>query len=371
MTAERRTLKNLPGWPTLYGFQRVGHSFSLIGRVKVCADFLIHLFRSPNRLRPVPLCAAFSLLFVAIAAAQDAPLPTNQTIQVKVSRVNVGVVVTDAKGKFVEGLQRGSFHVFDNGAEQPITDFATIEAPGQVLLLIEAGPAAYFLQNANLFAATTMLNGLSAGDRVSVVRYIDAPLALLDFTPDKGVAQTALDGIQFNLGFGDLNLASSLYTVLDWLAQVPGKKTIVLISSGVDTSPPAAVTALQTRLQTGDVQVLCISTSGPLRNGKLGGKAKVLQTQEEFAAADQRLQWIADATGGRAFFPLSGKAFEETYRQVAQIVRHEYSLAFAPPAADGAIHQIEVEVDPADKPAKRKMPGLRVDHRKAYQAPKD
>ena len=324
-----------------------------------------------SRFLRVALCAAFPLPLAASARAQDAQVPTSQTIQVKVARVNVGVVVTDAKGKFVEGLKRESFHIFDNGAEQPITDFATIDAPGQVLLLIEAGPAAYFLQDTNLFAANTMLNGLSPGDLVAIVRYTDAPLALLDFTPDKGAAQMALDGIQFNLGFGDLNLASSLYTVLDWLAQVPGKKTIVLISSGVDTSPAAAVTALQTRLQTGDVQVLCVSTSGPLRNGKLGSKAKVQQTQEEFAAADQRLQWIADATGGRAFFPLSGKAFEETYRQVAQIVRHEYSLAFAPPVADGAIHQIDVKVNSAEAPVKGKTPEYRVDHRKAYQAPKE
>jgi len=313
----------------------------------------------------------FCALFATMISAQDAPVPTAQTIQVKVARVNVGVLVTDAKGKFVEGLPREEFHVFDNGAEQPITEFASIETPGQVLLLIEAGPAAYFLQDANLFAANTMLKGLSAEDRVAIVRYNDAPLAILDFTPDKAAAQMALDAIQFNLGFGDLNLASSLYTVLDWLEQVPGKKTIVLISSGVDTSPSAAVAALQSRLQTGDVQILCVSTSGPLRNGKSGGKAKIRQTQEEFAAADQSLQWIADATGGRAYFPLNGKAFEETYREIAQIVRHEYSLAFAPPVADGVVHQIGVKVNSPGQPAKGKAPDYRVNHRKAYQAPKD
>jgi Ca-activated chloride channel homolog len=331
----------------------------------------MRFFLWQNRLRFSILCAALSFRFAAMTAAQDAPVSAPQAIQVNVARVDVGVVVTDAKGKFVEGLPREAFHVYDNGTEQPITDFATIEEPGQVLLLIEAGPAAYFLQNANLFAANTLLQGLSPGDRVAVVRYIDAPLALLDFTPDKGTAQMALDGIQFNLGFGDLNLASSLYTVLDWLAQVPGKKTIVLISSGVDTSPSAAVTALQSRLQTGDVQILCISTSGPLRNGKSGGKAKVQQTQQEFAAADQRLRWIADATGGRAFFPLNGKAFEDAYQQVAQIVRHEYSLAFIPPVADGAVHQVDVKVNPASQPPKEKLPNYRIDHRQAYQAPKE
>jgi len=323
----------------------------------------------PRALR-ASLGAALCVLSVAIAGAQDTPVPASQVIQVKVARVNVGVVVTDAKGNFVEGLPRDAFHVFDNGGEQPITDFASIEEPGQVLLLVEAGPAAYFLQDANLYAANTMLKGLSATDRVAIVRYTDAPLAILDFSVDKSAAQLALDSIRFNLGMGDLNLASSLYTVLDWLANIPGKKTIVLISTGVDTSPASAVAALQSRLQIGDVRILCISTSGPLRNGKQGGKSKVQQAQNEFAVADQQLQWIANATGGRAYFPLNAKAFEQTYREVAQIVRHEYSLAFAPPVADGAIHQINVKVNRTAPQEKSKSPDYRVDHRKAYQAPK-
>ncbi len=325
---------------------------------------------APRAIR-VALGAALCLLSVAIAGAQDAQVPASQTIQVKVARVNVGIVVTDAKGNFVEGLPRDAFHVFDNGAEQPITDFASIEEPGQVLLLVEAGPAAYFLQDANLYAANTMLRGLSPSDQVAIVRYTDTPLTILDFTADKSAAQTALDSIRFNLGMGDLNLASSLYTVLDWLANVPGKKTIVLISTGVDTSPPAALTALQSRLQVGDVRILCVSTSGPLRNGKQGGKSKVQQAQQEFVAADQHLQWIANATGGRAYFPLNAKAFEQTYREVAQLVRHEYSLAFAPPDADGAVHQIDVKVNRTEAQGKTKSPDYRVDHRKAYQAPKD
>jgi VWFA-related protein len=317
------------------------------------------------------LCVALSLFCSEPPKAQEAQAHASQTIQVKVARVNVGVVVTDSKGQFVDGLRRESFRVFDNGAEQPITEFTPIEEPGQVLLLIEAGPAAYFLQDANLFAANTMLKGLAAGDQVAIVRYADAPLAVLGFTADKGTAQMALDAVQFNLGFGDLNLSSSLSTVLDWLAQTPGKKTIVLIASGVDTSPEALVAALQPRLQTGDVRILCVSTSGPLRNGKVGSKAKVQQTQLEFAAADERLQWISSATGGRAYFPMNAKAFEATYREVAQIIRHEYSLAFAPPAADGAVHQIGVEVNLAGQQPRGKISDYHVYHRKAYQAPKE
>ncbi len=324
----------------------------------------------PRGVPAVLLLAVIAALSPGFGSAQETPIAAGQAIRINVARVNAGVLVTDEKGKFVEGLRREAFHVFDNGTQQPITEFAPIEEPGQVLLLVEAGPAAYFLQGANLFAADAMLKGLSAEDRVAVARYTDAPLGIQDFTTDKASAQAALSSIQFNLGFADLNLSSSLGSVLDWLERVPGKKTIVLISTGVDTSAAPAAAALQTRLHTGDVRILCVSTSGPLRNGKRGGKAKIQQTQDEFAAADRRLQTIAELTGGRAYFPMNAKAFQDTYKEVAEIVRHEYSLAFALPAADGAIHSIEVKVDRSGAAGKTAA-GYRVDHRKGYQAPKE
>jgi Ca-activated chloride channel family protein len=291
-----------------------------------------------------------------------------QSIRVEVNRVNVGVIATDGKGNFVENLRREDFQIFDGGTAQPITDFATVDAPAQVLLLLEAGPAVYLLQDAHLFVANALLQGLSEGDRVAVAVYNNGPTAVLDYTADKRAAEAALDQIQFNLGYGDLNLAMSLNTVIDWLAKVPGKKSIVLVSSGVDTSPPEVSQALLSRLETGDVRILAVSMSGPLRNGKHGSKQQIQQTEQAFAQADAWLKTLAEATGGRAFFPENAKAFQESYRQIASLVRHEYSLAFAPPAADGAVHFIEVKViAPAEND---KGVACRVDHRRAYLAPK-
>jgi Ca-activated chloride channel homolog len=310
------------------------------------------------------------LLWSVPAKAQEQNAAPQQTIRISVERVNVGVIVTDGRGKLVEGLERASFRVADNGAEQAITDFASIEQPGQVLLLVEAGPAVYLLQDAHLFVADTLLGGLSAGDRVALVRYNDAPLTLLDFTTDKSMAQSALDQIQFNLGYGQLNLSSSLNTVLEWLAPVPGKKTILLISTGVDTSPQPAMQALQSRLQVGDVRILCIAMSGPLRNGKEGNKRQIQQTQAVFEQADRWLKALAEATGGRAYFPANAKEFQEAYRQIALLVRHEYSLAFAPPMSDGAVHTIDVRVEEPKLTGKDRLSDYVVDHRKAYVAPK-
>jgi Ca-activated chloride channel family protein len=307
-------------------------------------------------------------------AVSQKPVVTEpaQTIRVDVQRVNVGVIVTDAKGHFIRGLKREDFRVFDNNIEQPITEFATVDEPAQILLLVEAGPAVYFLQDAHIFAADAMLQGLASSDQVAIARYDFAPAPILPFTTSKAVAQAALSGIRFNLGFSQLNLSSSLDTVLDWLANLPGKKTIVLLSTGVDTSTQQSVQSVQSRLQTGDVRLLCVSVSGPIRNGKKGSTKQLQQLALDFSAADTRLRALAEATGGRVFFPDNAKTIQEIYREVAQLVRNEYSLAFVPPANDSAIHTIEVKVclPPHLPNSKSPAPSYRVDHRKAYLAPR-
>ena len=320
----------------------------------------------------------FSLVLLQALSAgaqsqQPAP-PREGAIRVSVDRVNVGVIVTDAQGRFIEGLRREDFLVFDNLVQQPLTDFAAVEEPAQVLLLIEAGPAVYLLEGGHLQAAYTLLNGLSAGDRVAVVKYAEAPAAIIDFTVDKLAAENALGELRFNLGFGSLNLSSSLSTVLDWLTKVKGKKTVVLLSTGVDTSPSNEWGALLQQLKTSDVRILAVSLMGELKNPQANRKKKTSANNSPpaslpFDEADQLLKGIAEATGGRAYFPKSAKEFSAVYAEIAQLVRHEYSLAFAPAAHDGKIHSIEVRISPVGG-ANASTANYRVDHRQAYVAPR-
>jgi Ca-activated chloride channel homolog len=307
---------------------------------------------------------------VAPACAQERPQP----IRVSVDRVDVGVVVTDANGRLVEGLQHSNFHIFDNGAEQPLTDFAAVDEPAQVLLLLEAGPAVYLFESSHVQAAYALFRGLSPGDRVAIVKYEEAPHPVLDFTSDKQEAAAALSSLQFNLGFGSLNLSSSLARVLEWQSGVQGKKTIVLLSTGIDTSPPSAASRVLQQLKVSDVRVLAVSLAGALQTtgpaNKRKSTQKSAQTAEELAFAAQLLQQMAEASGGRAYFPITANDFSAVYTQIAQLVRHEYSLTFAPPAHDGLVHSIKVRVTAprADASSTATISYL-VDHRRAYLAP--
>jgi VWFA-related protein len=293
-----------------------------------------------------------------------------------VDRVNVGVVVTDPRGQFVGGLHREDFHLFDNGVEQPVTDFLSVDEPAQVLLLVEAGPAVYLIEGGHLQAIHALLDGLSPSDRVAIARYNDAPQLILNFTPDKRTAAAALDQLRFNLGFGQLNLASSLAAVLDWLTHVPGKKSIVLLSTGFDTSPTAATENLIALLKSTDVRVLAISLGGELRGSNSVEKKhskkdpppseKAQAAAEGFAEADEELKTIAEADGGRVYFPKTNKDFAAVFTEIAQLVRHEYNLGFVPPAHDAKLHLIDVRVTNSNPPP---AAPFRVDHRQAYLAP--
>jgi Ca-activated chloride channel homolog len=318
---------------------------------------------------PAMLCVC------SFVEGQENQQPPEQTIRVGVDRVNVGVIVTDHNGRFVEGLRREDFRVFDNGIEQPLTGFAAIEEPAQVLLLIEAGPAVYLLEEGHLQAALTLLNGLSNGDRVAVVKYADSPTALLDFTPDKDTAVAAFGQLRFNLGFGSLNLSASVSKVLEWLSSVQGKKTIVLLTTGVDTSLSNESERVMQQLKVSDVRLLAVSLTGDLQSPQPGNKKKSPatnsnKTAQQFEQANQLLKRMAESTGGRAYFPTNAKEFNSVYTEIAQLVRHEYSLAFAPPARDGLVHAIEVRVNaPQTRTPSAQAVGYRVDHRQAYLAP--
>jgi Ca-activated chloride channel homolog len=319
------------------------------------------------------LCSAESAAFLGLAAATLA-FPQSQepaqtlppAIRVAVNRVNVPVSVSDSDGHLVEHLRREDFHIFDNGVEQPVTDFAPVEQSTQVVLLIESGPAVLFLAKNHVLAADAFLRSIPAGDLIAIASYTRAPELILGFTGDKIAARQALQDLSFVSGFGDLNLSASLASTIDWIASVPGKKTIVLLSTGVDTSPSATWQLVQKKLLASDVRIFAVSLSSdirtPAKTKKLSPQelSSLAEVKEGFEQADQSLHELSRASGGRVYFPKDPADFERAYKEIANLVANEYSLAFAPTSLDGQVHTIDV---------KAKDSTYRVDHRQAYLAP--
>jgi len=284
--------------------------------------------------------------------------------------------VTDSHGGFINGLRRDDFRVFDNGVERPITAFASNEDPAQVVLLIECGTADHLLAKlgSSLFVDADMfLSRIPSNDRIAVVTYSNRSYVVLGFTSDKLAVQGALKDLNSQLlharvGSDSLNLSSSLAAVLYWLRTVPGKKAIVLLSIGIDTSSPENWQLIQQELKASDVPLLAVSALGDFRKfperQKLSADVRDEQAyvKRGMSEADQWLHQLSLATGGHAYFPKNSNDFDSAYTEIAEFVRGEYTLGFVPSLLDGKLHAITVKV---------KQPWYRsyhVDHREAYVA---
>jgi VWFA-related protein len=303
----------------------------------------------------VTACA--SGLIVSASRAQESAPRSQPPLQSSTELVKVDVSVLDRHGDFVGGLAQSDFQVSDNGAAQRIVYFAPIEAPAQVLVMIETSPAVYLIHNEHLAAAYSLFDGLAPGDEVAVVSYAEEPRTILGFTRDRFALLSALGGLQYTIGMGELNLYDSVSTVLDWLASAPGKKGLVLLSTGLDSSPPAHLDALTQRVQSSDVVIFPVALGGSLRPSpgkksgeknapKAAGEDKAASWDAELAAfvkAHEVLLSLARITGGRAYFPESAKDFAKAYREIASALRHEYVLGIAP-AHDDQFHPLTVEV---------------------------
>lgn len=328
-------------------------------RISLAVAFLLFL----------PLC-----VYARHGRQQAAPVqqPASQPepgfrLSVRVERVDVDVAVLDSHGRGVAGLSREQFRVRDNGAEQPITDFSPVEAPAHILLVVETSPAVYFLSSEHQLAAMRLLDGLSAADLVALGTYDESFHPVVAFTQNRAAVAGALGQLQFSLGMARLNLFGSLSTAIQEvraaLEAAGGRMAIVLLSTGLsDVQTESERRRLAADLQVSGVFVYTIALGGNLRSpgGKSGGASAAATA---FQQADRDLRAIAESSGGRAYIPRTEKELLAAYSEVTESLRHLYSLAFVPPAHDGKVHVLTVEVTAAGRD------GWQIVSRPAYVAP--
>ena len=301
-------------------------------------------------------------LLIAVSASSFLPLqasPPPQSLQTAAELVKVDVSVADAHGNFLAGLTQKDFRILDNGAERQVTFFLPVDAPASILVVMETGPAVYLIHDQHLTAAYSLVDGLNPGDQVGLVTYDQAARRVLAFTSDKSALLSALGAVEYNIGMGQLNFHGSLLQILDWLEPVSGKRAIVLLATGLDTSAPAEWRALTDKLRSSDVVIYPVALGGSLRaasNPKARSSKKISPGRSSanpassapdnpvsFARADADLRALAAMTGGEAFFPDPRDDFASIYRQVAAALRHQYVLGFAP-SHDGQYHSLSVEL---------------------------
>jgi VWFA-related protein len=309
---------------------------------------------------------------------QDAP-QAGVTIAVDVPIVTVDVVATTQHGDIIPGLKRENFRIYEDGTPQTITNFAPTEAPITMVLLLEFSSRGYggFFAYMGKFWSTALFPSLQQKDWVALETFDMKTRIEVDFTQNKDEVMQGLYHLYFP-GFSESNVFDALLETVDRLKDVKGKKSIVLLASGVDTFSKHTLDQTMKQLRQSDVTIFCIGLGKAYQNyadmnGGMRGTRELSYLQ-----AENQLKTFSAETGGFAWFPQFSGEMPGVFQQVAAFLRHQYSLSYSPTsgAKDGKFHKVKVElVAPDGGPLtivdqKGKKQKFQVYAREGYQAPK-
>jgi len=302
------------------------------------------------------------------AEQQKAP---QVTLAVETNLVNIDAVVTDNEGNPITGLKKENFRVLDNNEPQQVTNFAPTEAPITMVVLMEFSARfwGYFGYKAQEWA-WGFLNHLNQKDWVALKIFDLKTDVLVDFTQDKREVRQALASLVFP-GFHESNLFDAVIETVDELRDVKGKKSILILATGVDTFSKHTLDQTYKRLKETDVTIFSVGMAEELDlYNPMGASVGYLQ-------AKNQLKTFADMTGGYTWFPRFEGEMPGIFSTIAAYLRSQYTIGFSPSSGpDGKFHHLKVEiVDEAGNPlqvADRKghKKKVQVFARNGYASPK-
>jgi VWFA-related protein len=305
--------------------------------------------------------------------------PSDQfTLNIEVPLVTLDVVVADDRGDPITGLKRGNFRVTEDGVVQPVTNFSTPDAPITCVLLIEFSKRGFgiFANNAKVWG-DAFIRQLKKDDWLALVSFDMRTRIEVDFTQDKAAADGYLARMIFP-GFSESNLWDAIIETLDNLKDVKGRKSIMILASGIDTFSKHTWDDAYKRVKDTDVTIFPIGVGAALENYLEGRNALGPIGRLDFKMAENQMNEIAKVTGGRAFFPVFEGQIPGIMQEVAAMLRSQYSLGYAPSnqSRDGKFRKIKVDVVGPDgvplevHDQKGKKLKLVVYNRQGYVAPK-
>jgi VWFA-related protein len=265
----------------------------------------------------------------------------NEIVRVETNLVTTPVSVLDRNGRFIAGLKKRDFKIFENGVPQAITYFQSSEQPFTVVLMIDTSPSTRYHIDDIHYAAVTFVNQLRPADRVMVVAFDSRLKILSEPTTEKQKMFAAIYKAQFGSG-------TSLYDAVDYitdleLINVPGRKAVVMFTDGVDTtSGRASYESTVAAVEEVDALFYPIRYDTQRRgdSNNVAGMFGVQlppgvmvqlgrgQSPAEYATGKTYLEALAANSGGRIFEADTLTNLEASFAGVAEELRRQYSVGY-------------------------------------------
>ncbi|HTF37819.1 MAG TPA: VWA domain-containing protein [Blastocatellia bacterium] len=289
-----------------------------------------------------------------------------QVVTLGTQLVTVPFNVTDKKNRYINDLSKDDIEVLEDSKGQQVFSFERqTDLPITIAMLIDiSGSQEWTLPEERAAGQRFFRRVLRPRkDLAAVVTFEHESVLVQDLTSDVEKLHRALDDVRLpaqsatmgrpggtppinNSGVGSTAMFDSIYSVSsDLLRREAGRRVIILVTDGEDTSSSVKMREAIERTWRSEIIVYSIGIGGPM-------------------GVDQgTLKKIAAETGGRAFFPRKPEDLDAAYTQIDEDLRSQYILAYTPANAtkDGSFRTIQVKV--------KNHGDLTVRHRRGYFAP--
>jgi len=304
-----------------------------------------------------------TLVFLCGAIAADAQIPEptpppeevtdDKPISVKTDLVTLTLTVTDLYGRYVSGLTKNAFTVFDSNQEQEITFFSDADAPASIGILFDVSAS---MSGEKILKAQKALerfiNTSHPSDEYFLIAFNSRAQLLLDRTRDGEAVLRKLTLVQPK---SNTALYDACYLGVERVTRgTRQKKAMLIISDGQDNASRYNFNEVRRLLKESDVTVYAVGIMDRADAGSING----MQGQ---AFLDE----LTSVTGGKAFYPQTDVEMDEIFERIALELRHQYSIGFTPKdfMPDGKWHKVKVKVKPP-----RGLSRLTVRTREGYYA---
>lgn len=244
----------------------------------------------------------------------------------RVDAVLVPVIVTD-RGEFVRGLTKGDFEVLEDKVPQTITTLAAEDSPLDLILAIDVSGSMDGALDDVKVAVKRFLAKLRPGDAVTLVGFNDNFWIATERETSAEVRLAAVDDLA---AWGGTALYDATIRVLDMVTRENSRRGVVIFSDGADEDSMTTRESATARVRSSDAMLYAIGF----------GAGRTIPTLRA------SLEEYAEATGGRAFFPLQISEMDRVFTDIMNELANQYVLSYTSTntRVDGAWRNIHVRV---------------------------
>ncbi len=306
----------------------------------------------------VPAQTGGSKVTIEPRKSTAAPKPEetrNANIRVDTNLVLVPVTVTDPMNRFVTGLEREHFRLYEDKVEQKIAQFASEDAPLSVGLVFDASGSMGAKLQKSRQAAAQFFKTANPEDEFFLIQFNDRPELVVPFTNSTEEIQNRL---AFTQAKGRTALLDGVYLAMNQMKKAKNpRKAILILSDGGDNSSRYTESEIKNAVREADVQIYAIGIFEPVHaRGR---------TAEELSGPGL-LNEMAEQTGGRHFAVENLAELPDVAAKIGIELRNQYVIGYAPvnQNRDGKYRRVQVKLNQP-----RGLPPLRPFWRQGYYAP--